>query len=65
MKLSAAAIVHTDNMAARSTQRWVGARPWLRYPLKSEDFVHRSQGAVAWSTKRGAGYGVFPYQVEE
>lgn len=48
-----------------STQRWVGARPWLRYPLKSEDFVHRSQGAVAWSTKRGAGYGVFPYQVEE
>lgn len=47
-----------------STQRWVGARPWLRYPLKSEDFVRRSQGMV-WSTKRGVGYGVFPYQVEE
>ncbi len=48
-----------------STQRWVGARPWLRYPLKGEDFVRRSQGAVMWSTKQGVGYGVFPYQVEE
>ncbi len=48
-----------------STQRWVGARPWLRYPLKSEEFMRRSQDAVTWSTKRGVSYGVFPYQVEE
>lgn len=48
-----------------STQRWVGVRPWLRYPLKSEEFMRRSQDAVTWSTKRGVSYGVFPYQVEE
>lgn len=48
-----------------STQRWIGARPWLRYPLKREDFVRRSQGTATWSTKQGVGYGVFPYQVQE
>lgn len=48
-----------------SGPRWARARPWLRYPLKSEDFVRRSQDTATWSTKQGTGYGVFPYQVEE